>query len=62
MKQTAVEETKAVFGPIKKRINDAVSKLEEQIAISEGAGVSETELEQAKNVLNQARGPQTGGP
>lgn len=51
-----------MFGPIKKRINDAVAKLEEQIAISEGAGVSETELDQAKNVLNQARGTQNGGP
>ena len=56
----AVEQTKAVFGPIKKRIDDAVIKLEEQIAIGEGAGATETELEQAKTVLAQAKTDQSG--
>lgn len=50
----ALDQTKAVFQPLKERIADAVARLEEQIATSEGAGVPESELEQAKTVLAQA--------
>jgi tubulin-specific chaperone A len=47
-----MEETKAVFAPLRKRISDAVQKLEEQIAISEsGEAAAEGELEKAKEAL-----------
>ena len=55
MKQTAVEQTKAVFQPLRTRIADAVNKLEEQIALGEGGGAPEAEVEQAKTVLAQAK-------
>ncbi|ROW16294.1 hypothetical protein VPNG_01896 [Cytospora leucostoma] len=53
----AVEETKNVFGPLRNRINDAVLKLEEQIAIGESnAGESaQDELAKAKEVLVQGQ-------
>ncbi|KYK57697.1 tubulin-specific chaperone Rbl2 [Drechmeria coniospora] len=53
--QTAVEETKAVFGPLKKRIADAIAKLEDQIASSEELGTQGADVEQAKAMLAQAR-------
>lgn len=49
-----------MFGPLKERINAAVDKLEEQIALKEPDGASETELEQAKIVLAQAKADQNG--
>ncbi|SPQ18146.1 78947503-a59f-40e1-9e61-1112fd28ad02 [Thermothielavioides terrestris] len=50
--KTALDETKAMFGPLRKRIADAVEKLEEQIAISESDGTgSEEELKKAKEAL-----------
>ncbi|KAK0734074.1 tubulin binding cofactor A [Lasiosphaeria miniovina] len=50
--KTALEETKAVFGPLGVRITDAVQKLEEQIAISESDGTaSEEQLNKAKEAL-----------
>ncbi|OAA48670.1 Tubulin binding cofactor A [Metarhizium rileyi] len=52
--KTAVEQTRAVFGPLKERITAAVTKLEDQIAMAEESGGSE-DLENAKNVLGQAR-------
>ncbi|KAL2022661.1 hypothetical protein VTK56DRAFT_4742 [Thermocarpiscus australiensis] len=54
--QTALEETKAVFGPLKRRIADAVQKLEEQIAISESDGTgSAEELKKAREALESGR-------
>ncbi|EFY90867.1 tubulin folding cofactor A [Metarhizium acridum] len=52
--KTAVEQTKAVFGPLKDRIAAAVTKLEDQISLAEEAGGSE-DLENAKDVLGRAR-------
>ncbi|KAH6634352.1 tubulin binding cofactor A [Chaetomium sp. MPI-SDFR-AT-0129] len=50
--KAALEETKAVFEPLKKRITEAVEKLEEQIAITESDGNgSEEELKKAKEAL-----------
>ncbi|KAG7293091.1 hypothetical protein NEMBOFW57_003137 [Staphylotrichum longicolle] len=50
--KTALDETKAVFEPLRRRIADAVEKLEEQIAISESDGTgSEEELAKAKEAL-----------
>ncbi|KHO00028.1 Tubulin binding cofactor A [Metarhizium album ARSEF 1941] len=54
VQKTAVEQTKAVFGPLRDRIAAAVTKLEDQIALAEEAGGSE-DLENAKKVLGQAR-------
>lgn len=53
----AVEETKAVFQPLRKRIADAVAKLEEQIAISESAADegSAEQLTKAKETLTQGQ-------
>ncbi|KAF5125498.1 Tubulin-specific chaperone A [Metarhizium anisopliae] len=52
--KTAVEQTKAVFGPLKDRIAAAVTKLEDQISLAEEAGGSE-DLQNAKDVLGRAR-------
>ncbi|KAK3498437.1 tubulin binding cofactor A [Neurospora crassa] len=54
--QTALEETKAVFGPLIDRIAGAVQKLEEQIAISESEGsASEEDLKKAKEALENGK-------
>ncbi|KJZ78762.1 hypothetical protein HIM_02153 [Hirsutella minnesotensis 3608] len=53
--KTAVEETKAVFGPLRERIDAAVAKLEEQIAVSEHTVANPDELDQARAVLGQAK-------
>jgi tubulin-specific chaperone A len=47
-----VEETKAVFGPLKQRISEAVHRLEEQIATADNADTEE--LAKAKEVLANA--------
>lgn len=51
----AAEETKNVFGPLRSRIADAVSKLEEQIAIGESGDGAEAELAKAREVLKQGQ-------
>lgn len=56
----AVEQTKAVFGPLKLRVAEAVTKLEDQIATGEEDGAPEAELEQAKVVLGQAQAIKNG--
>lgn len=52
-----MDETKAVFQPLRKRIADAVAKLEEQIAISESAADegSAEQLAKAKETLTQGQ-------
>lgn len=52
-----MEETKNVFDPLRKRITDAVLKLEEQIAIGESNAEegAVTELAKAKEVLIQGQ-------
>ncbi|ETS87297.1 hypothetical protein PFICI_01125 [Pestalotiopsis fici W106-1] len=53
--QKAMEETKAVFGPLKQRIFEATQRLEEQIATAEGAqDANQDELTKAKEVLASA--------
>lgn len=52
--KTAVEQTKAVFAPLKQRLDEAVTKLEDQIALAEEAGGSEG-LENARKVLEEAK-------
>ncbi|KAK6087361.1 tubulin-specific chaperone [Seiridium cupressi] len=53
--QKALEETKAVFGPLKQRITEATQRLEEQIATVEGdQDVNQEELAKAKEILASA--------
>jgi tubulin-specific chaperone A len=61
MQRTAVEQTKAVFGPLRRRIEDSVTRLEEQIAIGEENGAPEGELEAAREVLKEGQKPVTNG-
>ncbi|KAH7170934.1 tubulin binding cofactor A [Dactylonectria macrodidyma] len=58
--QTAVEETKAVFGPLRERLDTAVEKLEAQIQLREQSGAPEQELEAAKTALAQVKAQQNG--
>lgn len=53
--QTAVEQTKAVFAPLRERIVVAVERLEEQLAMSEQLGASGDEVQQAKEALAKAK-------
>lgn len=53
--RTAVEQTRAVFAPLRQRIADAVAKLEEQIALSDDTGAHSADLASAKAVLAQAK-------
>ncbi|KAG6041044.1 hypothetical protein E4U41_006135 [Claviceps citrina] len=56
--KTAAEQTRAVFGPLKERLGEAVARLEDQIALAEEAGGPESdELEKAKRVLGEAKAP-----
>ncbi len=48
-------ETQAVFGPLRQRIGEAVSKLEEQIALSESEGATDAALAKAREVLASGR-------
>ncbi|KAF7558329.1 hypothetical protein G7046_g5842 [Stylonectria norvegica] len=55
---TAIEQTKAVFGPLGQRLDDAVAKLEEQIALREESGAPAAEMEAAKTTLAKAKAEQ----
>jgi tubulin-specific chaperone A len=48
-------ETEAVFEPLRQRIEEAVSKLEEQIALSESEAAELASLEKAREVLGSGR-------
>lgn len=52
-----MNETKAVFEPLRKRITDAVAKLEEQIALSESEADkgSAEQLAKAKETFTQGQ-------
>ncbi|KAK2073603.1 hypothetical protein P8C59_007874 [Phyllachora maydis] len=54
--RAALDETKAVFGPLRQRIASAVQKLEEQMAISESdGGAAAGELKEAKEALEEGQ-------
>ncbi|KAF4964158.1 hypothetical protein FSARC_7908 [Fusarium sarcochroum] len=57
--QTALEQTKAVFEPIRQNIAAAVEKLEEQLAVSEQLNAPEEQVKQAKETLAKAKATQT---
>lgn len=58
--ETAVEQTKAVFGPLRERLDAAVAKLEDQIQVREQSGAPEQEMEAAKAALAQVKAEQNG--
>ncbi|KAL7817770.1 tubulin cofactor A [Trichoderma gracile] len=54
--QMVVEQTRAVFKPLRNRINQAVEKLEDLVAAEEkGGSASEEELANAKAALERAK-------
>jgi tubulin-specific chaperone A len=57
--QTALEQTKAVFGPLREKIAVAIEKLEEQLAVSDQLNVPEEQVQQAKETLAKAKAIQT---
>jgi tubulin-specific chaperone A len=51
-KQTAIEETRAVFPPLRQRIADAVQKLEDQV---EAGRATDEEITKAKEAIEKAK-------
>ncbi|KAI0555569.1 tubulin binding cofactor A [Xylaria curta] len=54
--QKAVEETRAVFVPLRERIVEAVQRLEEQIATAEAESSPADEITKAKEALKLGQG------
>ncbi|KAI0404857.1 putative tubulin-specific chaperone Rbl2 [Xylaria palmicola] len=54
--QKAVEETHAVFAPLRKRTVEAVQRLEEQIAAAEAEGAATDEIAKAREALKLGQG------
>ncbi|EQB54826.1 tubulin-specific chaperone Rbl2 [Colletotrichum gloeosporioides Cg-14] len=55
----AVEETEKVFPALRTRVEDAIVKLEEQIALAESGGATEDELATAKLALSKGKEEKT---
>ncbi|EKD20649.1 uncharacterized protein L3040_006373 [Drepanopeziza brunnea f. sp. 'multigermtubi'] len=53
--RAAIEETKAVFPPLRERISDALKKLEDQVETAQSSGASEEEIVKAKEVIKSAK-------
>ncbi|EHA57371.1 hypothetical protein MGG_09890 [Pyricularia oryzae 70-15] len=54
--ETAIHETERVFAPLRVKIDEAVRKLEEQLALSESnEHTSEEELKKANDALESAK-------
>jgi tubulin-specific chaperone A len=53
--QKAIEETRAVFVPLRERIVEAVQRLEEQIATAESESAAADEITKAKEALALGR-------
>jgi len=53
--RTAIQETKAVFPPLRQRIEDALFRLEDQVAAGEGSGATDEEISKAKEVIQSAK-------
>ncbi|TLD25606.1 hypothetical protein PspLS_05504 [Pyricularia sp. CBS 133598] len=59
--ETAIQETERVFAPLRVKIDEAVRKLEEQIALSDSDGrSSEEDLKKANDALESAKKLQEG--
>lgn len=50
--KTAIEETRAVFPPLRERIADAVQKLEDQV---EAGGATDDEISKAREAIEKAK-------
>ncbi|KAL8404225.1 hypothetical protein RB594_009182 [Gaeumannomyces avenae] len=60
--ETGARETEAVFGPLLIKVEDAVAKLEEQMAISESdGGAPDAELQKAREALAAGKALQQKG-
>ncbi|KAI6373923.1 hypothetical protein MCOR25_003310 [Pyricularia grisea] len=58
--ETAIQETERVFAPLRVKIDEAVRKLEEQLALSESnEHTSEEDLKKANEALESAKTLQT---
>jgi tubulin-specific chaperone A len=55
LKHAAIEETKAVFPPLRQRIKAAILKLEEQLEIGQENGATDEEIAKAKEVIDEAK-------
>lgn len=55
LKRAAIEETKAVFAPLRVRIAAALQKLEDQLELGEEKGAAEEEITKAKEVIEEAK-------
>ncbi|PBP19470.1 putative tubulin-specific chaperone Rbl2 [Diplocarpon rosae] len=53
--RAAIEETRAVFPPLRERISDALKKLEDQVEAGKSTGSSEEELTKAKEAIENAK-------
>ncbi|KAK2623941.1 hypothetical protein QTJ16_006575 [Diplocarpon rosae] len=53
--RAAIEETRAVFPPLRERISDALKKLEDQVDAGKSSGASEEELTKAKEAIEDAK-------
>lgn len=54
-KHAAIEETKAVFPPLRQRIRAAILKLEEQLETGQENGATDEEIAKAKDVIDEAK-------
>jgi len=54
VQRTAIEETKAVFPPLRQRIEDALAKLEDRLE-ADGGSASEAEVTKAKQIIEEAK-------
>ena len=54
LQRTAIEETKAVFPPLRERILEATQKLEDKLEAQQGSAPEE-EVTKAKDVIAQAK-------
>ncbi|KAI1368770.1 tubulin binding cofactor A [Xylaria arbuscula] len=53
--QKAVEETRAVFVPLRERIVEAIERLEERVATAESEGAAKDEIAKANEALKLGR-------
>ncbi|KAI1000799.1 hypothetical protein K3495_g7397 [Podosphaera aphanis] len=53
--RTAIEETRAVFSPLKQRVVDAMQKLEDLLDAKSGQEIDEDSVKKAKDVLESAK-------
>lgn len=53
--RTAIEETRAVFPPLRQRIEDALEKLKDQLEAGQAKGASEAEITAATETIEKAK-------